>query len=134
MHGSSEPEATSEASFGRFRTEVAHACTRGPLEAQKPPEANCLVNIGEPVCWVRVGCPNGWRYTVSCRPGHPPRHAPFEPGNETATTHGATSKRRWLPIAERLAADAIEVAPWLSRPAFKWAVRAWAETEARAQL
>ena len=28
------------------------------------------------------------RHTMTCRPGHPPRHPPFEPGNRAARRHG----------------------------------------------
>jgi hypothetical protein len=59
---------------------------------------------------------------------------PFQPGNEKATTHGAFSERRWRPLAQQLAAQAMEVAPWLTRPAFRWSVEAWATAEARARL
>jgi hypothetical protein len=66
--------------------------------------------------------------------GHTNTHPPFEPGNQVAEKHGAHSKRRWRPLAERLAADAMQAAPWLTRPAFRWSVEAWATAEARARL
>ena len=100
----------------------------------KPPEPKPLVRRQSRVCWVCVGVPNGWRYTVTCRPGHPPRHADFEPGNVHALTHGAHSPRRWRPIAEQLVADAIAASPWLARPAFRFSVEAWAKAEARSYL
>jgi hypothetical protein len=59
---------------------------------------------------------------------------PFEPGNEAATKHGANSERRWRPLADQLAADALALAPWLARPAFERAVSAWAVAEAKASL
>jgi hypothetical protein len=59
---------------------------------------------------------------------------PFAPGNEAATTHGANSERRWRPLAEALVVEAIESAPWLTRPAFRWAVEAWSVAEAKASL
>jgi hypothetical protein len=71
---------------------------------------------------------------MTCRPGHSPRHPDFEPDNTAAETHGATSARRWRPIAEQLAADVLLVAPWLTRPAFRLAVAAWSVAEAKAFL
>lgn len=71
---------------------------------------------------------------VTCRPGHAPRHPDFAEGNEAATTHGAHSERRWSPLAHELADDAVSVAPWLARPAFAGAVRAWSVAEAQARL
>lgn len=59
---------------------------------------------------------------------------PFEKGNTAGERHGADSERRWRPIADELERDVLEVAPWLSRPGFRAAVRAWAKAEARAQL
>ena len=59
---------------------------------------------------------------------------PFEPENSAALRHGAHSERRWRPIADALAKGAVEVAPWLTRPAFSMAVEAWAATEAKARL
>lgn len=59
---------------------------------------------------------------------------PFEPGNTAAEKHGALSERRWRPEAERLAALVIAEAPWLIRPAFRWAVEAWAVTQAKAVM
>jgi hypothetical protein len=55
-------------------------------------------------------------------------------GNELALKHGGHVERRWRPLAEQLAAEAIEACPWLRRPGFKWSVEAWATAEARAQL
>jgi hypothetical protein len=59
---------------------------------------------------------------------------PFEPGNAAATTHGAHSERRWRPLAEQLVTEALAEAPWLTRPAFRLAVRAWSVAEAKAVL
>jgi len=55
-------------------------------------------------------------------------------GNTIAEKHGARSERRWRPLAEQLAAEALAAAPWLTRPAFRWSVQAWATAEARARL
>jgi len=51
-----------------------------------------------------------------------------------ALRHGAHSERRWSPLAERLAVEAIAEAPWLTRPAFRLAVAAWSVAEAKAAL
>lgn len=59
---------------------------------------------------------------------------PFEAGNTAALTHGARSPRMVRPIAERLMVDAVEVAPWVARPAFGPELEAWAWHEARACL
>jgi hypothetical protein len=48
--------------------------------------------------------------------------------------HGAHSERRWRPEADRLAAETLTLAPWLTRPAFRLAVSAWAVVEAKAAL
>lgn len=71
---------------------------------------------------------------MTCRPGHSPRHPDFEPGNQAAEKHGATSERRWRPLADELAAEAVATAPWLTRPAFRRAVEAWSVVEAKATL
>jgi hypothetical protein len=71
---------------------------------------------------------------MTCRPGHAPRHPDFENGNTAAEKHGAHSVRRFRPLADQLKAEVIAEAPWLSRPAFKWAVEAWAVAEAKARI
>jgi len=64
-----------------------------------------------------------------------PRPAePYEPGNTAALKHGADSSRRWKPIADRLAAEVVTIAPWLGRPAFAAAVKSWARLEAQVTL
>ncbi len=68
------------------------------------------------------------------QPGDDPRRLPAPVGNGRAVKHGARSEKRWAPIAEQLVAEAGQVAPWLSRPAFATAVAAWARTEARLVL
>ncbi len=60
--------------------------------------------------------------------------APFEPGNLAALRHGAMSPRKMGPIADRLAAELAEAAPWTARPAFAASVAAWARAEARTVL
>lgn len=59
---------------------------------------------------------------------------PFEKGNKAALAHGAWSPRSIRPVAERLAAELVEVAPWVARPAFGAAVHAWAWSEAQCVL
>jgi hypothetical protein len=59
---------------------------------------------------------------------------PFAEGNEAAVKHGGTSPKRWRPIAEHLAAEVVTDAPWLTRPAFRHSVDAWAACEAQSQL
>jgi hypothetical protein len=71
---------------------------------------------------------------MTCRPGHSPRHPDFGPGNEAHLRHGAFVERRWRPLAEKLAGEAVAEAPWLTRRAFRLAVAAWACTEAKAAL
>ena len=61
-------------------------------------------------------------------------HADFEDGNQAAVKHGATCQRRWRPIADHLAAEIVNDAAWLGRPAFRHAVEAWAAVEAQSQL
>jgi hypothetical protein len=55
-------------------------------------------------------------------------------GNTIAETHGAHSAARWRPLAEQLAAEVVESAPWLSRPSFRLTVLAWAAAESKAAL
>ena len=71
---------------------------------------------------------------MTCRPGHAPKHPEFDSGNTASQKHGATSARRWHPVAEQLAHDVLSVAPWLTRPAFRQAVAAWSVVEAKAAL
>src|ERR1700729_2556598 len=59
---------------------------------------------------------------------------PFEPDNRAAEKHGAHSERQWRPLADQLAAEARDSAPWLTRPAFQRALQAWAVTEAKVTL
>lgn len=59
---------------------------------------------------------------------------PFEAGNVAAVKHGAASERHWSPIAELLEAAILPEAPWLTRPAFRLALQAWAAAEAKARL
>lgn len=55
-------------------------------------------------------------------------------GNDLARTLGAYSQRSWGPLADRLAEELVEEAPWLARPTFASAVAAWARVEAQLQL
>jgi len=58
----------------------------------------------------------------------------FRPGHELTTTHGATSSRRVAPIADALAAQLVEDAPWTGSPAFAGTAQSWAHAEAQAAL
>jgi hypothetical protein len=62
------------------------------------------------------------------------RHPPFESGNTAALKHGATSPRLVAPLAETLAAEIAEVAPWTSQCAFRGAVESLAWTWAQATV
>lgn len=59
---------------------------------------------------------------------------PWQPGNTAALRHGATSKRMIVPLAEAIAAQLLEVAPWCARPAFAGTVQRLAWAEARCIL
>jgi hypothetical protein len=59
---------------------------------------------------------------------------PFWPGHELSTTHGAWSDARVRPVADRLSAEIVSTAPWLSQAPFRPAIAAWARTEAQTQL
>ena len=59
---------------------------------------------------------------------------PWEPGNTAALTHGADSPRTVLPLADELAAQLVEVAPWCGHAAFAAEVQAWSWEEARVRL
>jgi hypothetical protein len=59
---------------------------------------------------------------------------PLEKGHELSVVHGAQSERRLAPIAKRMAAELLDVAPWCARPAFEPAVQAWAWAEAQCEL
>ena len=69
---------------------------------------------------------------MTCRPGHPERHPDFGPGNTDSVKHGADSRRRWQPIADRLAAELLAERPWLA--GHRRTVVAWARVEAQVQL
>jgi hypothetical protein len=58
---------------------------------------------------------------------------PFEKGHTLALRHGAHYEKTLRPIAERLEAEMLELAPWCARPAFAAAVRAWAWAEAQCE-
>src|SRR3989440_13061110 len=62
------------------------------------------------------------------------RHADFEAGNVFSLQHGATSPRSVAPLAERMAAELLDVAPWTAQAAFGAQVQAWAWAEAQAAL
>jgi hypothetical protein len=60
--------------------------------------------------------------------------APFAPGNTVTLQHGAYSPRTWKPLADQIAAELPDVAPWCCRPAYGSAVAAWSRTEAQIVL
>lgn len=69
----------------------------------------------------------GARYPGDTRP-------PFQPGHTFSLTHGGYSARTWKPLADAIAAELPEVAPWCSRSTYAPAVAAWARVEAQLQL
>ncbi len=74
-------------------------------------------------------------------PGHPDwrpprgyRWEPFAAGNLASLRHGVYSPRTWKPLADRIAAELPDVAPWCARSTYGPAVTAWARVEAQLQL
>jgi hypothetical protein len=59
---------------------------------------------------------------------------PFAPGHELSLKHGAASPRMVRPIADQLAAELAEVAPWAAAPQFAAARAGWARVEAQLVL
>ncbi len=59
---------------------------------------------------------------------------PFGTGNTAALAHGVYSPRTWRPLADRIAAELPDIAPWCSRPTYGPTVAAWSRTEAQLQL
>lgn len=57
---------------------------------------------------------------------------PFQPGHELTMKHGAWSKRRWKPIADRLVAEHLAEHPWHS--GYRQTVEAMCAVRARKQL
>lgn len=88
--------------------------------------------IGRRVYWVCVGCPNGWRYTVST-PARNYKWKTATPGNEIALRHGAWSPRKIDPLAAEMVEQFASDLDWL-QPCDRPAVWAWARCEARVQL
>jgi hypothetical protein len=74
---------------------------------------------GQPIRRAR----NGQKAPLASRP-------PFECGNLVARKHGVFRPEELRPIAESLAAELVEVAPWTSAPAFTATVARWAWAEA----
>jgi hypothetical protein len=58
----------------------------------------------------------------------------FEPGHESRLEHGARSTRRVSPLADQLAAEVVQVAPWAAAPTFTGVVASWAWAEAQLHL
>ncbi len=74
-------------------------------------------------------------------PGHPdwrpPRgysRPPFAPGHTLSLRHGVYSPRTWRPLADAIASELSNIAPWCNRPTYGSAVAAWARVEAQLQL
>lgn len=59
---------------------------------------------------------------------------PASVANRLALKHGADSEREVTPVAEALAVELVQVAPWCQRAAFAPAVAAWSRAEAQVQL
>ncbi len=60
--------------------------------------------------------------------------SPFERGNVVSLRHGVYSARTWKSLADAIASELLEVAPWCSRATYGSAVAAWARVEAQLQL
>jgi hypothetical protein len=71
---------------------------------------------------------------MSCRPGHPPRHPDFEPGNALSLTHGASSPRVIAERAEQVHAELLTAAPYLDEERFLPAVAKYLQAAARESL
>jgi hypothetical protein len=79
---------------------------------------------------------------MTCRPGHPPAHPPFEPGNELAfkpghelsLRHGGYSAKRIGERARLIAAEVLELAPELAEDELGFAVTEYAMARARVEL
>jgi hypothetical protein len=56
---------------------------------------------------------------------------PLEPGHTLTLRHGARSHRTIAPLAESLAAELVESAPWVGHPAFRSTLERWAFAEAQ---
>ena len=70
---------------------------------------------------------------MTCRPGHPPRHPPFEPGNRLAVVHGAESPALVAERAELVHAELKEAAPWVTDLDGE-AVARYCQAEARSRM
>jgi hypothetical protein len=72
--------------------------------------------------------------------GHGPANGsrePFQPGNEAALVHGASSERHIAPRAAQIAADLLNhqgCPPYLKEPGYTPVVRAWSRAEAVVSL
>ena len=71
---------------------------------------------------------------MTCRPGHPPRHPDFEPGNTVALTAGHRSERAIAARVPATRAELLEVAPWLADAADADAVARYLRVETRARM
>lgn len=59
---------------------------------------------------------------------------PYLIGNFEAERHGALSPRRVQPVADEIAAELADVAPWTAQRAFGASVASWAFAEAQCHL
>ena len=71
---------------------------------------------------------------MTCRPGHPPRHPDFEPGNTLSLKHGADSPRAIAARAAEVHSELLLAAPYLDDPKFIPAVSRYLEAAARESL
>jgi hypothetical protein len=71
---------------------------------------------------------------MTCRPGHPPRHPDFEPGNSLSLIHGADSPRAVAERAAEIHAELLVHAPYLNEAKFLPAVSRYLSAAAREAL
>jgi hypothetical protein len=72
---------------------------------------------------------------VTCRPGHPPRHEPFEKGNRfSVVSHGASSPRAIAARAAEIHDALLDAAPYLAEDRFLPAVSRYLSAAAREAL
>lgn len=118
-----DPAASVEVSQAVSQTLDREAGTRSDQAERPAAEGDETSPFGQ-------SSPNTWA------PGFDRQHEPFAPGNTVAVKHGAWSPRRVDPLAQELVdvllAD--QSLGYLSAPAYRPAVYAWARAEVRVQL
>jgi hypothetical protein len=91
------------------RSTLSHPVARSRADDDDSAQRRCAcgqkARPAARVCWVRVGCPNERRYTVST-PARGYTWPPFTEGNEAGRRHGLYSARR----AELVAAEVDDLA------------------------